>query len=296
MHSYFAYGLKIRSEFLIPEFVVSNATTFDVAICSSLPTEFQVDFSPENPYYYSVEGNTFLKVPSIGIFSIRQGRAINIIPEDGLDPDRLHLYLTGNIFAFLLLQRGYFVLHASAASVAGRATAFLGMPGAGKSSLVAALQQLGHTILVDDVTAVDLYTNPVSVIPAFPQIKLDLEAAKSQGIDPETLIPLDDLEEKRGFRFAESFQESNRPLSKIYILTDQGDQIFQRLTPQEAIVELIRNSYPTRFAQAGSASHFHQCVELVKQVPVFRLKRSPTLDTLPEFAALLADHILFTPS
>ena len=272
MYSYFAYGLKIRSEFLIPEFVVSNANTFDVAIRSSLSTEFQVEFSQENPYYYSAEGSTFLKVPSIGIFAIRQGRAISIIPEDGLDPDRLHLYLTGNIFAFLLLQRGYFVLHASAASVAGRAAAFLGMPGTGKSSLVAALQQLGHTILDD------------------------LEAAKSQGIDPETLIPLDDLEEKRGFRFAESFQESNRPLSKIYILTDQGDQIFQRLTPQEAIVELIRNSYPTRFAQSGGASHFHQCVELVKQVPVFRLKRSPTLDTLPEFAALLADHILFTPS
>jgi hypothetical protein len=291
MYSYSAYGLEINSEFLIPEFVASNAGNFDVSIRSSLPAGVQVDFSQENPYYYSAEDSTFLKIPSIGIFSIRQGRVISIFPEDGLDPDRLHLYLTGNIFAFLLLQRGYFVLHASAASVAGRAAAFLGMPGSGKSSLVAALHQLGHAILVDDVTAVDLKANPVSVIPAFPQIKLDLEAAKSQGIDPETLIPLDDLEEKRGFRFVERFQETSQPLSKIYILSNEGDQIFQPLNSQDAIVELIRNSYPTRFAQAGGAGHFHQCVELVKQVPVFRLKKPPTLDGLPEFAALLADHI-----
>ncbi|MEJ2600009.1 MAG: hypothetical protein P8Z00_16870 [Anaerolineales bacterium] len=208
-----------------------------------------------------------------------------------MDPNRLHLYLSGNIFAFLLLQRGYLVLHASAACAAGQAAAFLGMTGAGKSSIVAALHQLGHTILVDDVTAVDLNANPASVIPAFPQIKLDIEAAKSLGIDPQTLVPLDDLEEKRGFRFAERFLVSKQPLSKIYILTEQQDQIFQRVSSQEAIVELVRNSYPTRFAQSGGADHFLQCVELVRRVPVFRLKRPPSLDGLPEFAALLADHI-----
>jgi hypothetical protein len=291
MPSYYAYNLRIASEIYIPEFIKSNAAESDVRICSTPQMDIQIQFSRENPYFSSTEGNTFIKIPSLGIFWISQGREIGVVLEEGVDPNRLHLYLSGNIFAFLLLQRGYLVLHASAACAAGQAAAFLGMTGAGKSSIVAALHQLGHTILVDDVTAVDLNANPASVIPAFPQIKLDIEAAKSLGIDPQTLVPLDDLEEKRGFRFAERFLVSKQPLSKIYILTEQQDQIFQRVSSQEAIVELVRNSYPTRFAQSGGADHFLQCVELVRRVPVFRLKRPPSLDGLPEFAALLADHI-----
>jgi hypothetical protein len=288
---YLAYGLRIASEIPISEFMESDSSAFDVVIRSASPAEVQVDF-PREAHYYSVQGETYLRIPSIGIFSIRQGCEINVILEGGVNPDQLHLYLTGNIFAFLLLQRGYFVLHASAACVDGHAAAFLGMPGAGKSSIAAALHQLGHTILVDDVTAVDLNSDPASVTPAFPQIKLNVKAAKSLGIDPNTLIPLDDMEEKRGFRYTERFPQSNQPLSKIYILSDQGDQIFHRLTSQEAIVELVRNSYPTRFAQAGGADHFLKCVELVKRVPVFRLRRPTTLESLLEFAALLADHIV----
>jgi hypothetical protein len=291
MFSYFAYGLTVNSEFSIPEFIETKNPAFDVAIQSVLPTRIEVDFPRQNPYYYFEEGNTFLKISSIGIFAIQQGREIRIACEDGLDPSQLHLYLTGNIFAFLLLQRGYLVLHASAACVDGKAAAFLGMPGAGKSSMAAALHQIGHTILVDDVTAVDLRDDPVRVIPAFPQIKLDMEAASSMGIDLNTLTVLDDEEEKRGFRFTERFLSSNQPLSKIYILADQGDQIFQRISPQAAVVELIRNSYPTRFAQAGGANHFLQCTQLAKQVPVFRLKKPSNLKDLTEFAALLADHI-----
>lgn len=291
MSSYYAYNLRIASEIQIPEFIKSNAAEFDVRIRSTPHTDIQIQFSQENPYYYATQGNTFIKIPSLGIFSISQGREIGVVLEEGVDPNRLHLYLSGNIFAFLLIQRGYLVLHASAACVAGQAAAFLGLPGAGKSSIVAALHQLGHTILVDDVTAVDLSTNPASVIPAFPQIKLDVEAAENLGIDPQTLIPLDEMEEKRGFRFAERFLDTKQPLSKIYFLTDQPGQIFQRISSQEAIVELVRNTYPTRFAQVGGADHFLQCVELVKRVPVFRLKEPPSLDGLPEFAALLADHI-----
>jgi hypothetical protein len=296
MNSYRAYGLRIVSEIFIPEFPEASFDSPDLAIRLVALDKAALSFPQENPYYLAQEGNTFIKIPSIGIFSICQGGEIRVGLVDGEMQDRLHLYLTGNIFGFLLHQRGYLVLHASAACVAGQAAAFLGMPGAGKSSIVAALHQIGHTILVDDVTAVDLRSNPVSVIPAFPQIKLDIEAVRSLGIDPQTLILLDREEEKRGFRFAERFLDSAQPLSKIYILTDEGDQTFQRIPSQEAILELIRNSYPTRFAQAGGGGHFLQCAELVKRVPVFRLKRPSALSDLPDFAALLADHIRSIPS
>ena len=292
MYSYYAYGLKILSEVKLPEFVESDPGSVDLEIRTIPIDSTSFHFPSENPYYYSVDGTTFINVPSYAVFSIRQGREIVIALEEGVDPNRLHLYLTGNIFAFLLLQRSHLVLHASAACVEGKAAAFLGMPGAGKSSMAAALYQSGHTILVDDVTAVDLKTDPTSIVPAFPQIKLAIAAAESLGIDTRKLILLDEDEEKRGLRFTDRFLSANQPLSKIYSLTDQGDQPFQPISPQAAILELIRNSYPTRFAQAGGAEHFLQCSELAKNVPVFRLKKPKTAKDLTAFAALLADHIL----
>jgi hypothetical protein len=291
-YSYHAYGLKILSEIQLPEFLESDSVAFDLEIRTVPIENTSFHFPSENPYYYSADETTFINIPSSGVFSIRQGREIVIALEEGVDPNRLHLYLTGNIIAFLLLQRGYLVLHASAACVDGRAAAFLGMPGAGKSSLAAALYQIGHNILVDDVAAVDLNADPISIIPAFPQIKLDEAAAESLGIDTGKLVLLDEEEEKLGFRFAERFMSASQPLSKIYILTDRGDKTFQPISPQEAILELVRNSYPTRFAQAGGAEHFLQCSELVKHVPMFRLKKPQAAKDLPGFAAKLADHIL----
>jgi hypothetical protein len=296
MHSYQAFGLRILSEIQLPEFVRCDSGAFDLVIRTALPKHTRVQFPHENPYYYFADGNAFINIPSIGVFSILRGREIIVAQENGVDPNRLHLYLTGNIFAFLLLQRGNLVLHASAACIYGKAAAFLGKPGAGKSSLAAALYQIGHTILVDDVAAVDLNANPVSLTPAFPQIKLDKIAAESLGIELKTLIELEEEEEKRGFRFAERFLTSNQHLSKIYILSGKNDQIFQRLSPQEAVVELIRNSYPTRFAQAGGANHFLQCTQLVKRVPVYRLMKPSNLKDLSKFAASLADHIISAPS
>jgi hypothetical protein len=296
MYSYHAYGLKIHSEVKLPEFIESDSGAVDLEIRTTPFDSTSFHFPSENPYYYSADGTTFINIPSYAVFSIRHGREIVIALEEGVDLNRLHLYLTGNIFAFLLLQRGHLVLHASAACVAGKAAAFLGMPGAGKSSMAAALYQIGHTILVDDVAAVDLKADPTSIVPAFPQIKLDVVAAESLGIDIRRLILLDEDEEKRGFRFAERFLSANQPLSKVYILTGQGDQTFQPISPQAAILELIRNSYPTRFAQAGGAEHFLQCSELVKNVPVFRLKKPKAAQDLTAFAALLADHIVSTPA
>ena len=131
-------------------------------------------------------------------------------------------------FPLTLLQRGYLVLHASAASVDGKAAAFLGMPGAGKSSLAAALYQIGHTILVDDVTAVDLKADPISIIPAFPQIKLDMESAESLGIDLKTLILLDEDEEKRGLDLLKDFPAPISHYPKSTFLPTRGIKFFNQ--------------------------------------------------------------------
>ena len=194
--------------------------------------------------------------------------------------------------ALLLYQRGLLILHASAVNINGCATAFMGYPGSGKSSLAAALFTRGHNVITDDVTALDMDNKTVKVFPGFPQLKLSLEVAELLGHDTKDLIVLSELDEKRGYRFVNKFINVPMPLSRIYVLAEEADPGIESLSPQEAVIEFIRHSVPTRFAQPGNAVHLLQCVELAKKAATFRVKRSSSIQVLPDLAKLVEGHIV----
>ena len=60
-------------------------------------------------------------------------------------------YLLGWVLSFALVKQGYEPLHATAVVVDGKAVAFLGTSGDGKSTLAAAFLHAGHTLLTDDL-------------------------------------------------------------------------------------------------------------------------------------------------
>jgi len=63
----------------------------------------------------------------------------------------VRLYLLGSAWGALCYQRDLLVLHASAVRVDGRAVAFCGRPGMGKSTLAAWLAESGHALVSDDL-------------------------------------------------------------------------------------------------------------------------------------------------
>jgi hypothetical protein len=67
----------------------------------------------------------------------------------------IRLCVLGPIIGFVLHLRGTPCLHASAVAVDGRAVAFLGHSGAGKSTTAAAFVRRGFRALTDDVLALD---------------------------------------------------------------------------------------------------------------------------------------------
>lgn len=72
-----------------------------------------------------------------------------------LAADAAH-FLLEPVLAFVLRRRGSLVLHASAVEIAGRAVAFCGSTGAGKSSAAAACIAAGAALLTDDVLTLTL--------------------------------------------------------------------------------------------------------------------------------------------
>jgi hypothetical protein len=132
----------------------------------------------------------------------------------------------------------------------------------------------------------------VELVPGYPQLKLSLEAADALGIDRSALVVLDAQEEKQGYRLGQDCVAQPLPLSRIYVVTEAGPPDHVRLGDQQAVIELVRHSIPTRFAQSGNERHFLGCIELSRRVPIFSVRRAGSLRELAEAARRLEEHAL----
>jgi hypothetical protein len=296
---YIAYHLTIDSALVLPELVPSGEASRTPEIIIRLGV---VEYPSAAPV---IEKNCLEATPQqvcfsweqVGLFLVQNGNEIVIEPAPEVEESALRLYLLGPVFATLLHQRGFLVLHASAVAVNGRGVGFLGGSGWGKSTLAAVFQARGHALIADDVIAVDTSQDAAPcVFPAFPQIKLWPEAAEAIGADPQTLILLHPHFEKRARRVANTFTLEPYPLTRLYILAehDRPEPEIVRLPPQAALLELVRHSFLARLLSAtgASESHFRQCAGLVQRVPVCVLRRRRSLADLSDLAHTIETDLM----
>lgn len=289
---YSAYGLQIRSFMHLPELLPVTKSKWDISIDAGSIDCIPQEVLGKNGYLEVTPTQSVLYLPNLVTFRISEGNRILIDAAPDADEAIVRSYLVGTVMGILLFQRGLVVLHASAVEVDGAAVAFMGNSGQGKSSLAAALHAHGHQLCNDDVTPVTLDGDLAIAYPGFPQLKLTSESAATLGCNPELLVELNSLEEKRGYRVRETFTQTPIPLRCVYLL-DWGDDMHVTgpLNPSEALMELIQQTWPTRLGQPGGARHFLQCCELVKRVPFYRLHRPNNLSQLPDLAQFVKDHV-----
>lgn len=296
IYSYYAYGLTIRSEIYIPEFIYAelDAVENDVTICvkrnTPINTYLTSEILTQPGYLHITREKATVFVRGMGLISVEDGNRIIIIPEPKASEEIIRVYLVGNIMAILLYQRGLLALHGSAVEIESNSAIFLGASGAGKSSTIAALNAHGHSIIADDVAAVDTSTKPSTLYPAFPQIKLGSELCTSLGYDFDSLHFLGS-EKKRGYRLKQGFNQTPLPIKRIYTLAFGENFSITPLKPQEAVMELVRHSRPTTLYHNGGASHFLQCAALAKECTIYRLVRPRNLALLPELVNLVEEHV-----
>jgi hypothetical protein len=291
MFSYLAYGLRIASNRVLPE-LQPGPRGGDVVITFDPTARVPREAAGQAWYVRISSDEAVLADHELGVFVLRGGRTVTVIPAAGADEAAVRLYLVGTIMAILLYQRGRLPLHASAIAIGGEAVGFLGVSGAGKSTMAAALQARGHRVVADDVTALRVGDGQVLTYPAFPLLKLMPEAAASAGCDVSRLESLHAGEEKHGFRAIRSFAGQALPLRRLYVLADGPETRIEKLRPQEAVVEFVRHSYPTRMLQPGGPAHFLLCAELARTVPTYRLTRARSLPSLREVARRVEDDLL----
>src|SRR3569833_489545 len=204
MYRYSGFSLQIHSQLELPEFP-PGAGEADVAIRLGEARCMDALATIDDEKVFSERA---------GAFHIRKGREIivDLLPDAHFGSVRT--LLAGRFFGYLLRQRGYLALHASAVAVGGNAVLFLGESGAGKSTMAAAFHTRGHQVLADDVAAVRVMGAGPELLPAWPGVRLLDDSREAIGAQD----PTEFLTDKYLYRNGRSAPYSSIPLKRIYAL------------------------------------------------------------------------------
>lgn len=290
MFTYKEYGLRIRSAIPLVNKVASEGPV-DVIVrfghIPPIPSASEAIDAGQN-YRVTSEG-VWLFWDTIGTILVRNGCEIIVDPTKGIDDQTLASVVRGPALAVLLNQRGRLILHASAVALDGGVAAFLGAPGQGKSTIALALYSLEAQLVADDIVSIEFDGATPLVFPSSRQINVWPDALAALSHDPTPLKRVEPEFEKRAFPVTERFSRRRIPLRTIYVLREGDEAAIEPLPAQEALIELIRNSY-VRLREGPSAStNLQQCAALVNAIAVFRATVPRNLGALPHVAQMIIE-------
>jgi hypothetical protein len=211
-------------------------------------------------------------------------------------------YLLGPIIGVILRLRGTICLHASAIDLDGRAVAFVGSAGAGKSTTVAAFAARGVPVLSDDMLALSAVGESWVVAAGYPRVRLWPESAHAiaGNLGPRSLVPPGESGSTTRYHLdlladGHRFEHRSRPLGLVYVL-EEADTTSRmeavRLTQSAALIALVANTYGGRILdRTQRAAEFDTLSRLVARVPVRRLTRPADFARLPAFLELVGNDL-----
>lgn len=291
--TYRLFGLNLRSEIDL----AGLAPAFETAA-----PDVEITFGPlpasDHTGYRAAEDGTLLAVAKVGRYLIREGRQIVIDPAPGASERNLRLFLLGSAIGALLHQRGLLPLHANAIDIGGRAVAFSGHSGAGKSTIAAWFHDRGHNILADDVCVIGFdEAGRALAYPGIPRLRLWREALEASGRDAQAYARSFDDTDKYDVPTVNESVAEPMPLAAIYLLRKAeeesgGEAEIERLKGVEAVETLVSNTYRGGYLSmiGRTREHLTACVRVARAVPVFRAQRLWGFDRFDEQARRLSDH------
>lgn len=326
--TYVVYGLFLRCNLQLPELTPASAASAvvlsepwaDCAVAVHLKmspngSEVVASGSEECTYdspYKDQEGNSVLK-----IWRALDGTYLRLAYFDGaqfwLDqhasqvwatwPDSLTTedavaYLLGPVLGLVLRLRGVTCLHASAVEFGEHAVAFVGPPGAGKSTTAAALASRGHAVLSDDVVTLSENDGAFLVYPAYPYLCLWPESVESLYGSAETFPRFSQNYQKCRLsleKYELLFERRTLPLIAVYVLSERhGDPapIIENMSPQTAFLALIANTFATNVLDGPMrANEFKLLGRLAPRVVVRRLHAHEDVSRLADLCERICKDV-----
>ena len=301
LYFYKAYGLTISSEIPLPPLVEIDPTTANVfirrgniAVNPNLVSTKAYRAGLNAHFAQEGTGRLLLEWAPIISFLAINGEEL-IVDTNHPDKDTVALFTLSEAIGLLLFQRGYFLLHGGAVQVNEKGIVFLGVPGAGKSTTVAAFAQKGCKVLSDDMVCVQINKQGgPSLIPAFSQIKVWETSVDGLQLPKERLDTVREGVNKFSWHNSVFFEEDIVPLAQVFVLMppSSSNAAIEPLPISQVPVELI-GYFPLPDSLLNGLllkEFFEKSVAVAQSVPIAKLSRPANFAALYE----LVDYIKTT--
>lgn len=295
MNAYHLYGLNIQSSIDL-HLSTTEAQDIDVRVTVK---KLASDCFPE--HLQSDQFDTHyqrLFWPFAGSAEIRDGREVVLTPLPHVDPSIFSFAVLGPVVALILHHRKFLTLHASCASMDGRAVAFMGDKGAGKSTMMAAVLGSGHQLVADDIAAIKRHGKHNMCLPGYPLMKVSeasMTAFPTLLSEAGQLIPTT-VGDKSLVRVP-AMPCDDVPMTALFVLKRGGEPALRRLGVEEAYGSLMRFSYPIRFGAGilkteGSKDYMAYSARIASELPVYELTVADGFQRYTEVVNLVEQAVL----
>lgn len=205
-----------------------------------------------------------------------------------------HLYLN-QVQPLILARQGKIVLHGSAVAAAGRALAFVGEAGRGKSTLATAFAVNGFPFLSDDGLVFEPDGSGYRVLPSHPSVRLWDDSHEALLPPDAPVAPAVHYTSKARFIAGRDLGYCEQPatLGAVYFLGPGAveDTAIYRLDPGDAVAALLQHSFILDIEDHNLLSaQFDRLAKFANSVSCFRLDYPRSYDDLPRVIADIRAH------
>lgn len=294
MFAYRLYGLRVDAAFELPELTpCTDKTVANVIVTLGQRTDVGADF-----LNVVVNGDVVLTVPGVARFTMSNGARIVIEPDQRSSARDIRLYLLGSALGATLHQRMLLPIHSNAVIIDGGAVAFIGRSGSGKSTLATWFHDRGHAILSDDVCVLGKdEAGRVIAHRGVPRIRLWRDSLEASGRKTTDHQPVADFADKYALHTGNAAVAESAIMRAFFLLSDDhstgGDATIACVAGGEAARALMENTYRGTYVRSlGMArSHFDQCADIARIVPMFCVRRPWDLTALDAVTTQLVAQV-----
>ncbi|MEA3477954.1 MAG: hypothetical protein U9R60_07230 [Bacteroidota bacterium] len=294
---YKVYGINISSELELPELTPVQNIKADVTIGFGEVPEHLPEVRGSGVLFEAAANDFLFKFAGIGRYRVQSGSRIIIQPEREAHLSEIRLVLLGSSIGALLHQRGMLAIHGSAITDGKQTTILSGQSGVGKSTLAAGLQEMGYSVIADDISVIcQNVKQHFRVENGIPHIKLwkDVLAHFNHSDDLAKVRP--QLEKYR--KPIPALKEETPGLSKVVILSTSNSNDFScsEIHGRDKFYQLRSNTYRLQFIDKMNQTevHFRNLSQLVNSIQMFHVDRPLNPLNIREFATYISEIIFKT--
>jgi hypothetical protein len=310
MFSYKICGYIFRSNVAIPELVACDERESQFIFQLYADSKHSSGTCQWTNHWYSLDGSIWLafarleagyllRFPEYADFVVSaDARTVSCYLQAKCPPETMRHLLLNQVIPLVFSHSGKLVLHASACATPQGVLAFMGMTGAGKSTLAASFGLQGFAVLTDDCLLVEEQDERIVTVPSYPGLRLWPETVTALFEQEPVLQPLAHYTDKKRILFDQDHFDSSLSVRVIYVLTQPENMqeitgvTITPLATSEALLETVKHTFQldiTDREKLGQA--FRQYQWLAKSVPFFRLSFPREHVFLPTVNRAILDHL-----